>query len=135
MPDLVTTSEVAGLRGLATADAARTWLSRNPDIICAGRDLASGEKLWPRCAVLAKPRRNRGRPTREQNTMWSLEFAATSHDQAAGIVADALGARSHMYQPAETGRLGWQVVGGFEALDAVRRECVARGISSAMAKS
>jgi hypothetical protein len=62
MADLITTSEVAGVRGLANADAARTWLRRNPDITCAGRDMVSGEKLWPRQAVLAKPRRNRGRP-------------------------------------------------------------------------
>lgn len=67
--------------------------------------------------------------------MWTLEFAATSRDQAAGIVAAALGARSYLYPPSETGRLGWQVVGDFEALDAVRRECAAREITSTLAKN
>lgn len=66
--------------------------------------------------------------------MWSLEFAATSRDQAAGIVADALGRRSHMYPPAETGRLGWEIIGDFDGLDAVRRECTARGIDSTLTR-
>lgn len=61
----ITTSQVAELRGLATSDAARTWLARHPDLVCVGRDPDTGEKLWPRAAVLSKPRRPRGRPKAE----------------------------------------------------------------------
>jgi hypothetical protein len=70
------------------------------------------------------------RRLRKGVSMWNLEFEARDRDQAAAIVAAALGPRAYLYPPTEAGRLGWAVVGGFEELDLVRREADARGITS-----
>jgi hypothetical protein len=65
----VTTAEVAGIRGLASAESARKWLSRlvaGGAISPLGRSPETGEKLWPRDEIEALPRRGRGRPRKAE---------------------------------------------------------------------